>query len=49
MIDIGSRLEPFVDDFLIERVDGLSLRLHFVMRDADPYSIRFAVHEQRAG
>jgi len=28
MIEIGSRLEPFVDHYLIERMDGLSLRLH---------------------
>ena len=27
-IDIGSRLELFVDDFLIESMDGLELRLH---------------------
>ena len=27
-IDLGTRLELFVDDFLIERVDGVSLRLH---------------------
>lgn len=27
-IDIGSRLEPIVDDYLIERLDGASLRLH---------------------
>ena len=26
--DIGSRLEPFIDDWLIDRTDGLSLRLH---------------------
>jgi hypothetical protein len=26
--DIGSRLELFVDDFLLERLDGASLRLH---------------------
>ncbi len=31
MIEIGSRLEPFVDDHLIERMDGLSLRLHSPM------------------
>ena len=27
-IDVGSRLEPIVDDYLIERLDGASLRLH---------------------
>lgn len=27
-IDIGSRLEPFVDDYLIDRVDGVELRLN---------------------
>jgi len=27
-IDIGSRLEPFMDDALIERFDGTELRLH---------------------
>ncbi len=27
-IDIGSRLELFVDDFLVEKMDGLELRLH---------------------
>ncbi len=27
-VSIGSRLEPFVDDFLIERMDGASLVLH---------------------
>ena len=28
MIAIGSRLEPLVDDYLIERMDGVSFRLH---------------------
>ena len=28
MINIGSRLELFVDEYLIERMEGLSLRLH---------------------
>ncbi|HOX38728.1 MAG TPA: hypothetical protein PL033_12130 [Candidatus Brocadiia bacterium] len=28
-IEIGSQLEPLVDDFLIERLDGLSLTLHY--------------------
>ena len=27
-IDIGSRLELFVDDFLIDRMDGAALTLH---------------------
>ncbi|MBN1394798.1 MAG: hypothetical protein JW959_07230, partial [Pirellulales bacterium] len=27
-IDIGSRLEPIVDDYLIERLDGAEMRLH---------------------
>lgn len=27
-LDIGSRLEPMVDDFLIEQMDGVALRLH---------------------
>lgn len=37
-IDIGSRLEPFVDDYLIERMDGLELRLnHPVRREASLY------------
>ena len=26
--EIGTRLEPFIDDWLIERMDGMSLRLH---------------------
>ena len=26
--DIGSRLEPFVDDWLIEKMDGVQLQLH---------------------
>ena len=28
MHDIGSRLEPFIDDWLIERMRGVTLRLH---------------------
>ncbi len=28
MIEISSRVEPFVDDYLIERMDNASLRLH---------------------
>ena len=28
MIDIGNRLELFVDDFLIERMEGVSRQLH---------------------
>jgi len=28
VVDIGSRLEPFVDDFLIEKMNGLNLLLH---------------------
>ena len=28
VIDIGGRLEPFVDHFLIDRLDGAQLRLH---------------------
>jgi hypothetical protein len=66
-IDIGSRLEPLVDDYLIEAMRGVVLRLHapaprvvawkagsdvgklaqqpirlrFVMKDADLYSLRF--------
>ena len=28
VLDIGSRLEPFVDDWLIERMEGAVLRLH---------------------
>ena len=27
-IDIGSRLELFVDDYLIDRLDGAELRMH---------------------
>ncbi len=27
-IEIGSRLEPFVDDFLIDRMDGVTLKMH---------------------
>lgn len=27
-IDVGSRLEPIVDDYLIERLDGTTLRMH---------------------
>ncbi|MEA3400935.1 MAG: hypothetical protein U9R79_06755 [Armatimonadota bacterium] len=32
MIELKSRLELFVDDFLIERMEGLSLRLHSPQR-----------------
>jgi hypothetical protein len=28
VLDIGSRLEPFFDDWLIERMANASLRLH---------------------
>ena len=28
LLDIGSRLELFVDDFLIDQIEGLSLKLH---------------------
>ena len=28
VVNIGSRLEPFVDDWLIDRLKGLELRLH---------------------
>jgi len=31
--DLGSRLEPFVDDYLIERLNGVSLRLHEPRRE----------------
>ncbi|MCD4726260.1 MAG: hypothetical protein K8R46_01250 [Pirellulales bacterium] len=27
-VDVGSRLEPIVDDYLVERLDGATLRLH---------------------
>lgn len=27
-VDIGTRLELFVDDFLVERMDGIALLLH---------------------
>lgn len=37
-IDIGSRLELFVDDYLIENIDGLELRLnHPVRREVSLY------------
>lgn len=26
--NIGSRLEPFVDDWLVEKMDGVQLQLH---------------------
>ena len=28
MLDIGSRLELFVDDYLIDRMEGISLDFH---------------------
>lgn len=38
IIDIGSRLEPFVDDYLIERMEDLELRLnHPVRREVSLY------------
>ena len=40
-IDIGSRVEPFVDDYVIEKLAGKPIRLRFVLRDADLFSIRF--------
>jgi hypothetical protein len=39
MLDIGSRLELFVDETLIERMDGAgSIRVEI----ADMYSLRFS-------
>ena len=38
-IDLGSRRELFVDDYLIDRMDGV--RLRFAMKDADLYAFRF--------
>ena len=41
VLDIGSRLELFVDDYLIGALAGRAVRFRFVMKDADLYSIRF--------
>ncbi len=37
-IDIGSRLEMFVDRHIVERLDGVSLRLHTPQRMPEPLS-----------
>jgi len=31
-VNVGSRIEPFVDDYLIERMDGVELRLNHPVR-----------------
>ena len=51
-IDIGSRLELFVDDYLIESMDGADLKLHKpvareIARQHDKRHMRNLIHVER--